>query len=181
MSLFDRFRRARPVTERAVEPFGVRFADVLTLSGRERDALIDESALWEIPRHLLEEGEVQWVTCGGVWVPPDAPPMPVRYYLTDRRMLMLLDSPHLPPGHDDFRFDDMAVFDPEGGVKGRPKRVRYVVITSESGRPEDGIRATVEFNLDAEGQRFVGTAITVIAAHGGLHTRLERNRKPGEE
>ncbi|GGP73027.1 hypothetical protein [Streptomyces sindenensis] len=185
MALFRRRKEnqeSREITDHAVEPFGTRFAGALAAPKKEADALISESLLWQLVEDTLEEGEVQWVTCGGMWVPADAPPLPVRFYLTDHRVIVTLDSPSLPARSMDLPFDDIAVFDPEGPVGGRrPKRIQYLVITSESGRPEDGVRTVVEFNLDDEGHRFIGTATKALRDHGGLHGRLERARNARSE
>ncbi|GAA4991348.1 hypothetical protein GCM10023205_74190 [Yinghuangia aomiensis] len=184
MGLFGR-RRSRAgvgtvhdVTERAVEPLDVRFGSVLSASPEQRDAVIAEMALWEIPRPDLAEGEVQWVTCRGTWYPPDYRSIPVRFYMTDRRLLMYEAGPddvfdsRLSTGHVDFWFDDVAVFDPQPTTQRRPNAVPYLIITSRTGRPADGKRCDVEFNLDEEGARFIGTAIKALREHGGVHARV---------
>ncbi|MFJ2191715.1 hypothetical protein ACIOJE_27905 [Kitasatospora sp. NPDC087861] len=177
MRLFRRRKepqQPRDIAEDAVAPFDRRFENVVAAAGKERNLLIAESALWQLAEHVLDEGETRWVTCGGVWVPPDTPPLPVRYFLTDRRMFVILDGPNAPTGHVDFPFDDIAVFEPGDFVDGRPQRIQYLVITSESGRPEDGIRSVIEFNLDEPGLSFIGTATVALRDHGGLHARLRR-------
>lgn len=187
MALFRRRRKehqqpqsARDIADEAVEPFDVRFAAIPSATAAQRRVLAAEAALWQLPEPALDEGEVRWVTGLGVWLPPDHPPHPVRFYLTDRRMMMLLAGrndiydPRLPSGHLDYWFDDIAVFDPEFAVPGAPERIRYLVITSESGNPTDGVGSDVEFNLDREGIRFVATATRVLRQHGGLHARLAR-------